>query len=430
MDDRDRHPPASPGTLSVTSGTALYVGALIGPGVLLIPALAARAAGPASVISWGVLLVLSAPLAIMFTALGTRMPTRGGVADYVAAAFGPRAALVTGGWFLTAVLIGAPAVAMIGGFYVANLTGTGTGVAALVGLAIFVSVLGANALGLRVSARVQLVVAAVLTVMIALAVALALPHARAAHWRPFAPHGWWAVGTAGNILIWLFVGWESAAQLVGEFRDPRRQLPRAMAIAYATIAVLYCGLGAATIGVGTAHRSTVPLADLMAVGLGSAGRHATAVLAVALTMATMNVYLASAARLAASLSASGALPAWLEGNRELTVPRRPLLVIGGVGIVLLLGLALGAANATVLVRATSACFVAVYVAATAAAVKLLRGRTRLAAVPTAGLVAVIAVFSSWYLVVPVLSALAFIATGRRLALAAARRRGPERYACR
>ena len=38
--------------LSTRSATALYVGAFLGPGVLLLPALAARIAGPASVLAW------------------------------------------------------------------------------------------------------------------------------------------------------------------------------------------------------------------------------------------------------------------------------------------------------------------------------------------------------------------------------------------
>ena len=47
--------------LSTRSATALYVGAVLGPGVLLIPSLAAEAAGPASVLAWAALLALSLP---------------------------------------------------------------------------------------------------------------------------------------------------------------------------------------------------------------------------------------------------------------------------------------------------------------------------------------------------------------------------------
>src|SRR4029077_1480376 len=73
--------------LSTRSATALYVGAVLGPGVLLLPALAARIAGPASVLAWAGLLALSIPLAITFAALGVRWPEAGGTASYVRAAF-------------------------------------------------------------------------------------------------------------------------------------------------------------------------------------------------------------------------------------------------------------------------------------------------------------------------------------------------------
>src|SRR6266566_4294775 len=143
-------------SLGVLRGAALYIGALIGPGLLLVPALAARAAGAASIVAWGALLLLSAPLAITFAALGVRHPVAGGVSTYVREGLGDRAAAVTGGWFLGAVLLGAPAVSLIGGYYVADLTGSGTVVAALVGLVMFATVLTANVFGLRVSSGFQL----------------------------------------------------------------------------------------------------------------------------------------------------------------------------------------------------------------------------------------------------------------------------------
>src|SRR6266581_8790021 len=124
-------------SLGAVRGAALYVGALIGPGLLLVPALAAQAAGAASIVAWGALLVLSAPLAITFAALGIRHPVAGGVAAYVREGLGEAAAAVTGGWFLAAILVGAPAVSLIGGYYVADLTGSGTVAAAGVGVAMF-----------------------------------------------------------------------------------------------------------------------------------------------------------------------------------------------------------------------------------------------------------------------------------------------------
>jgi amino acid efflux transporter len=391
------------GALGVVRGAALYVGALIGPGVLLVPALAAQAAGPASIVAWAVLLVLSAPLAVTFAALGVRHPVAGGVSAYVREGFGEDAAALTGGWFLAAVFCGAPAVALIGGYYVADLTGSGTGVAASVGLAMFAAVLGANAFGLRISSGLQLVLASVLIGVLAIAISVALPSRATHNWHPFTPDGWWAVGTAANILVWLFVGWEAVAQLAGDFRRPERDLPRAMALAFAIVTVVYVGLAIATVGVASARGSRVPLADLIGVGFGRIGRDATAVLAVALTMGTMNVYVGGTSKLMASLANEGALPARLGGDSFRSVPRRPLLVIALVGLPMFAGLLAGLTTTDALVRATSACFVAVYVLALASAARILDGRVRGLAVVTLALTVAVAVFSAWYLLVPLVA---------------------------
>jgi amino acid efflux transporter len=394
--------------LSVPRGAALYIGALIGPGLLLVPSLAEEAAGPASILAWAALLIVSAPLAITFAALGVRHPVAGGVSAYVREGFGDAAAAVTGIWFLMAVLFGGPAVALIGGYYVSDLTGSGTAVAVGVGLGMYGAVLVANAVGLRVSSGLQLALSAILIAVVAVAVGTALPRGAAPNWTPFAPHGWWAVGTAANLLIWLFIGWEAVAQLAGDFRHPARDLPRAMALAFAVITALYAGLAVATVAVTAGSGSRVPLSDLIAVGFGRAGRDATAVLAVALTMGTMNVYTGSAAKLAAALAADRALPLWLAGDDGRSAPRRPLLALALTGSCLLLALAAGISSTGDLIRATSACFIAVYVLALASAVRMLAGPLRGGAVAALALVCVVAVFSSTFLLVPVVAALASV----------------------
>lgn len=401
--------------LGVLRGSSLYVGALIGPGVLLVPALAAQAAGAASILSWAVLIVLSAPLAVTFAALGVRHPVSGGVSAYAREGFGDDAAALTGGWFLAAVFCGAPAVALIGGYYVADLTGSGTGVAATVGLAMFGIVLAANALGLRVSSGFQLVLAAVLVGVLAVATAVAVPARGGENWHPFAPHGWVAVGTAANILVWLFVGWEAVAQLAGEFRRPDRDLPRAMSLAFGVVTILYAGLAVATIGVSATTESRVPLADLIGVGFGHVGRDVTAVLAVALTMGTMNVYVGGTSKLMASLAEEGALPDWLAGDAHRGIPRRPLVPIALVGLPMLGGLIAGLTTTEALVRATSACFIAVYVLALASAVRILGGRVRMPALVSLALTVVVAAFSTWFLLVPVAAGACAVALRRSLA---------------
>lgn len=399
-------------SLGVSRGAALYVGALVGPGLLLVPALATEAAGPASIVAWIALVILSAPVAITFTALGVRHPVSGGVAAYAGQGFGPVVAGVTGACFLGAVLIGGPAVALIGGNYVAELTGTVGHTASAAAFAMFTTVVVTNAFGLRVSSGFQLGLSTVLVLVVVLAIGGTVPQHASDNWHPFTPHGWLAVGTAANILMWLFVGWEAMAQLAGEFRRPSVELPRAATIAFSIVAVLYLGLATATITVTGGTHSDVPLADLIEAGFGQIGRDAAAVLAAALTMGTMNVYTGGTARLAAALAHDGAIPGWVGAERERSVPRRPLAVLSVTTPLPLIALSAGWLSTTSLVRASSACFVAVYLLALAAAVRILPGRLRHAAIAAFGLVVAVAAFSSVFALVPAAIALLSVAYQR------------------
>jgi amino acid efflux transporter len=386
--------------LGVARGAALYVGAVLGPGVLLLPALAAQAAGPASVLAWIGLLGVSLAIAATFAALGVRLPVAGGAAAYVRAAYGRTPAAATGWCFLAGVVAGAPSVALIGGFYVSHLLGGGRPVALATAAAMVAAVLVANGRGMHVTATMQLGLAAALAGLLLVAVITALPSAHADNWTPFAPHGWLAIGSAANLLMLSFVGWEAVSHLAGDFANPARDLPRAMLAAFAVVAVLYLGLAVTTVAVlGGATGSNVPLADLMQRGLGAPGRVATAAVAVLLTMGAMNAYVAGAGRLAGALADDGAMPRWMAR------PAAPLAVFGVTSVLILVLLAAGLADVEPLIRASSSCFVAVYVAATAAGTRLLAGRVRAAAAVSFALVLVVFAFSGAYLVVPAAAAL-------------------------
>ena len=109
---------AGGGRVGVVRASALYVAAVLGTGILVLPGLAAEAAGPASILSVAAVFLLSIPLAGTFASLAARFPDAGGVATFVRLAIGPTAARMAGYWFLFGVQFGAPVVATLGGEYV------------------------------------------------------------------------------------------------------------------------------------------------------------------------------------------------------------------------------------------------------------------------------------------------------------------------
>jgi amino acid efflux transporter len=373
-------PPATPadaaqtmgGRLDVSQGAAMTIGAVLGTGVISLPALAAHAAGPASLVAWAALILLSVPLAATFAALGARYPDGGGVSTYARRAFGDQAATVVGWCFYFAVQIGAPTAAGFAGAYVADSLGGGRQTQLLTTAGIITLVTVMNWFGLRVSGRVQLAIAGVLGVLLLAATAVSLPHARLDNLTPFAPHGWLAVGTAAALLVWAFAGWEAVTSLSADYRNPARDITRATGIAVGVIAVLYLGVALATVTVLGEDTSKAPLSDLLVLGLGEAARPVTTVVAVLLSVGAMNAYFAGGARLGAALARDGSLPTWLaRGSTTGAVPRRSLAVVALGALTSLAVITVGDLELEAPLLMTTGSFTLVYVVGTAAALRLL-----------------------------------------------------------
>jgi len=156
---------------------------------LVLPAIAAREAGPASLLAWGALLVFCTPVALSFAEMSRQEPDAGGIAHFVTRAFGRRASVVAGYLFYFAIPFGAPATAVIGGNYIANALGGGHGTALVAAALLLAAGFASNAVGIKLSSRIQLVLMILLVAMLALAVAVAEPYARAENFEPFSPHG-------------------------------------------------------------------------------------------------------------------------------------------------------------------------------------------------------------------------------------------------
>lgn len=391
----------STGRLTVAQGTALYVGAVLGTGVIGLPALAAQVAGPASLLAWLILVLVSAPLAATFAALGSRYPDAGGVSTYARLAFGDRAAAVVGWCFYFLMPPGGAAAAMFAGAYVATAVGGGTATTGVTGVLLMVAVTATNAAEVRLAGRVQLALTGLLVTFLVVATALSLPWATAGNLKPFAPHGWLAIGPAAALLVWSFVGWEAVTHLTAEFRRPDRDLPRATAAAVVVVGVLYLAVAFAIIAVlgSGAATSAAPLGELLARGLGGNARLMAAAAALLLTFGTMNTYYAGAAKLGAALGRDGSLPAWLSrGSQAGEVPRRSLAVSSGLSSAALLIVLLAGVGVRPLVLVATGSFVTVYLIGVAAAVRLLpRGRARLTAMVALVAVVVLGVMTGPYL---------------------------------
>ncbi|MEO5534116.1 MAG: amino acid permease [Pseudolysinimonas sp.] len=364
----------SQGRIGLPSASALYIAAVLGTGVLVLPGLAADAAGPASIVAVAAVLVLSVPLAGTFAALAGRFPDAGGVATFARLALGPTAARMTGYWFFFGCGFGAPVVAVLGGEYLTSVLGLPHSWVPWLGISFFVITIGLAWIGLRVSGAVQLVLTALLVGVVLLVVVSAVPVGQRSNFEPFLPHGWAGVGLAISLFVWAFAGWEAITHWASEFKNPRRTLPLATAIAIVVVGAAYLSLQFATVAVlGTGRPSSiVPLLDLVAITLPGYGPLIVGVIAAVVVIGVLNAYMPALGNLAASLGRDGHLPRWFAKGAEAgAVPRRGLLLTAAVCLgYTALYFALGV-DLKVFVLIHTSSMVAVYLVGMISAVRLL-----------------------------------------------------------
>jgi amino acid efflux transporter len=315
-------------SLGLPQGTAMTVGAVLGAGILVLPALTAELAGPGSVFSWLMICLLALPLTFTLGRLATRQPDAGGVVSYARRAFGDHYALMLGWVLLGSIPVGAPVAALVGANYLGRLVGLSHGHVAAVAAVMMALVVFLNVRGIEISARVQVMVVAGIIVLLLAAVGGAAHAVRADSFTPLLPGGWAAVLSAAGIIFYSFAGWEMMVPLAEEFRDPRRDLPLSLFIAALIILALYLSVVVVTVGTGSygAGASVAPLSLLVRRGFGAGAETLTGLCALFITFGTAHANTAGYSRILYAQSRDGDFPCpsvWREStaNIALQLPR-------------------------------------------------------------------------------------------------------------
>jgi amino acid transporter len=111
------------------------------------------------------------------------------------------------------------------------------------------------------------------------------------------------------LLAFAYVGWESALVAAGELRDPRRDMPFAIALGLAVVALLYVAIQVVCVAtVPSLATSTRPLADAARATLGRAGAAIIVAGAVVSMLGTINGGILTISRITFAMADAGQLP--------------------------------------------------------------------------------------------------------------------------
>jgi len=299
-------------TLETPQLVAYYVSSLVGVGILATPLLAARIAGPASLVAWGLLLLVSHPFAHVFARISITHPHSGGIASFVKVVLGSRVGHVVGLILVAAMVVLTTVMGIVTAQYLQVLLGfSSTSALVPIGFASTVLSVVLNLIGLRLGSRVQGVALLALIASVLAVLILAAPHAHPGKLIPFAPAGWTGVGSAAVICFFAFLGWENVATLAEEVRDPEQAFARAIRWAMAIVGVLYLALAAITVLV-LERKSGSPdatvLSALLRVGGGQHAARVGEAVAVGILIIAANAWVLGCSRLIYTLAREGVLP--------------------------------------------------------------------------------------------------------------------------
>ena len=240
--------------------TFISLGSIIGSGWLLGALTAATiAGGGGSLVAWILAAIMLGFLAVIHADLGAAYPVAGGTARYPHYAFGGFAGF-TAGWvtYIQAVAI-APLeveasigyVSAVGAvkqhFNMLNTDGTLNGLGLIIAVILmlvftFVNAMGANWLADSNTGIViwKIFVPALTVVVLLLVVFHPGNFTAGGGFAPDGLHGIFAALPAG--VVFALQGFEQAAQIAGEAKDPKKHLAKAILTAMAIGAVLYIAL--------------------------------------------------------------------------------------------------------------------------------------------------------------------------------------------
>jgi amino acid transporter len=289
--------------LGLRDAIGLIVGTVVGVGIFRTPSLVAEHAGSMSIalLAWLVGGLVSLLGALCYAELASAYPNTGGDYHYLTRAFGRKLGFLFAWARLSVVQTGAIALlAFVLGDYANELLQLGPWGSPLCAAVIVAVLTATNILGVRQGATTQNVLTALEVTGILLIVLAGLAAQPAA--VAVSMSGAASPGTFGLVMVFVLLtygGWNEAAYLSGEVRDPGRTMVRALVWSLGLVTALYLLINwtfLTTLGVAGVAGSKAVAADVVQVAFGPQGARLAGGLVVVAALTSINAAIFTGAR--------------------------------------------------------------------------------------------------------------------------------------
>lgn len=234
--------------ITVFSLVAYYFSTVVGVGAFIIPMQAAQIAGPASLISWALMLLLTYPIAMIYAHISQRYKVSGSVQKFLEDAGGVKFGKSMALYLVISAMFGNMLLAYYAGEYLMNLLDIDNSELLPILACIFLAVSCLfNLIQVGVSSKIQSISLVLICSVILAIVISAVPYYDTDNLEPFMPNGTGSIISAIIICSYAVVGWENVDAMAEEVKDPDKTYRKAIKIALLIIAVFYVFLAATVV---------------------------------------------------------------------------------------------------------------------------------------------------------------------------------------
>ncbi|MBP1987853.1 universal stress protein [Halolamina salifodinae] len=322
--------------LGLPSVLAISIGAMIGSGIFILPALALKIAGPAVILAYLLAGVLVVPAALSKSEMATAMPEAGGTYIYIERGMGPLLGTIAGvgTWFSLSFK---GALALVGGVpYLLILFDLPLKPVALALATVLILV---NVLGAKQTGRLQVGIVVVMLAALGWFAAGSAPQVQSANYANFFADGIGGLLAATGLVFVSYAGVTKVASIAEEVEDPGRNIPLGILGSLGFTTVLYVAIVAVLVGVtdpGAVAGSATPVAEAAAVTLGGAGVVAVIAAAILALVSTANAGILSSSRYPFAMSRDSlAPPSMASVSERFGTPVNSITLTGAVLLALI-----------------------------------------------------------------------------------------------
>jgi len=317
---------------------AVASGAMISSGLFVLPYIAYQKAGPAVILSYLFASILIVPSTLSKAELATAMPKAGGTYFFVERSLGSFCGLFTGfaNWFGLALKSAFAVVGMavlvevlVHHLFDMKMTDVHLKEIAILCCLAFTAL---NVVSVKHTSRFQVLLVAVLLFILVLFVFLGAPAVQPVRYSRFLQKGWPAVFATAGLVFISYGGLTKVASVAEEMKNPGKNLPLGMILAWFVVSALYVAVIIVTVGVLDGPELAVSLTPISLAAskfMPQTGFTLLAVAAVAAFVTTANGGILAASRYPMAMSRDRLLPPILARlNSRFRTPHISIILTG------------------------------------------------------------------------------------------------------